>query len=254
MEYAGFKLRKEPCGALLDFVMPPSLEDTFFARLYARGQLNDSCDGKPEKIWARLAHEYDGRSLAAPIQVHGINILSDAPSLPERPEADGLFIEAGTERLGSLRFADCTPVVIAGSGDRPWLAMLHSGFKGTLQNIAGTAIDFAVSRGCAASEVCAWIGPAIGFECYSRKRDDPSTEAALSAFDAKNLRFEEDMVYFNLKRQIAEQLLSKGLKYDNIFTYDRCTYCSRDLFYSYRAGDGGNRLFLLAGAKIAPVV
>ena len=64
-EYEGFRLSRTAHGAELEFVMPRELEGKLFARLYARGPLNDEALGDPARVWAALSAEYGGRPLAA---------------------------------------------------------------------------------------------------------------------------------------------------------------------------------------------
>ncbi|MEG1823846.1 MAG: polyphenol oxidase family protein [Cloacibacillus sp.] len=253
MDFNGFVTKKDKWGIAVEFAMPSILAESYFTRLFCRGPLNDEACGEPEAVWSKLAPEYDARNLAAPVQVHGTRIIEadERCALSERPKADGIFLPYDADVLGSLRFADCTPVVIAGVAERPWLVMLHSGFQGTLKNISAAALDLveAKYRTQRAENIWAWIGPAIGRECYGRKTDDPSTAAALAAFSAENIDDgDSDFIHFDIKGQIRSQLCAKGIRDDNIYTYDRCTFCAKDLFYSYRAGDDKKRLFLLAGA------
>ena len=188
-EYAGFRLARTPRGVELEFVMPQPLAGKFFARLYARGPLNDEAGGDPARVWSALAPEYGGRPLVAPHQVHGVKIItaSESEALPVRSEADGVFTGAGCRALASLRFADCTPVVIAAAGDRPWMAVLHSGFKGTLLNISAAALE-RFGNEDAKEQIWAWIGPRIGGCCYSRREDDPVTREALAKFSPSGAR------------------------------------------------------------------
>ena len=141
-------------------------------------------------------------------------------------------------------------MVIAGAAERPWMAALHSGFKGTLQNIASAAVRLALAKhpGQRPGEIWAWIGPAIGGECYSRRREDPTTELALENFAPENVSESGEGFNFDIKGQIVRQLIEIGLKYDKIYMYDCCTCCRNDYFYSYRAGDEKKRIFLLAGS------
>lgn len=252
MCFKGFKTDKGMSGIIIEMEMPSALEGVFFARLYARGAAGDAANGDPEAAWRALAGAYEGRSLVAPRQVHGVKIIeaSEEEILPQRTEADGVFIAAEARPLASLRFADCTPVVIAGMAERPWMALLHSGFKGTVQNIAAAAVNLALKRHPRQrpEEIWAWIGPAIGRECYSRMKEDPTTALARKSFAAKNISEGKDVYNFDIKGQINSQLIESGLVYDRIFTYDCCTCCRHDYFYSYRAGDEKRRMFLLAGS------
>lgn len=206
-EYEGFRLSRTARGVELEFVMPRELEGKFFARLYARGPLNDEALGDPARVWAALSAEYGGRPLAAPHQVHGVNIIeaSEREALPLRSEADGIFIGADCRALASLRFADCTPVVIAGAGGEPWMMILHSGFKGTLLNISAAALE-RFCGGRAGGKIWAWIGPRIGACCYSRRTDDPVTREALAKFSQAGVRRAGEN-----KMQDIAQALHKGL-------------------------------------------
>lgn len=252
MNFEGFKTYEDESGIIIEMVMPSVLRESFFAKLYARGALNDAAEGDPETVWKALSACYNNRPLVAPRQVHGVNIIEAdcGQILPQRPDADGVFIEDGAYPLASLRFADCTPVVIAGAAKRPWMAALHSGFKGTLQNIASAAVKLALAKhpGQHPGEMWAWIGPAIGGECYSRRREDPTTELAVRSFAPENVSENSEGFNFDIKGQIARQLIEIGLIYDKIYMYDCCTCCRSDYFYSYRAGDEKKRIFLLAGS------
>lgn len=197
-EPAGFRLSRSAHGVEVEFVMPRELEGKFFARLYARGPLNDEAEGDPARVWASLAPEYEGRPLVAPHQVHGVKIIeaSKCETLPLRSEADGVFIREGDYALASLRFADCAPVVAAHAGEESWMAVLHSGFKGTLQNISAAALErFGGTRG--SGKTWAWIGPCIGPCCYSRREDDPATREALAKFSPDSVRLGREIDLYN---------------------------------------------------------
>lgn len=247
-EYEGFRLSRTARGVELEFVMPRELEGKFFARLYARGPLNDEALGDPARVWAALSAEYGGRTLAAPHQVHGVNIIeaSEREALPSRSEADGIFIGAGCRALASLCFADCTPVVIAGAGGEPWMMILHSGFKGTLLNISAAALE-RFGGGRAGGKIWAWIGPRIGACCYSRRADDPVTREALAKFLPECAEEKDGFVFFDIGGEIRRQLSARGVPEENIFDFGGCTRCENEIFYSYRAGDEEKRNFLLAG-------
>lgn len=245
MSYSGFRLLDTSRGAELEFVMPAELNGKFLARLYCRGPLGDDANGNPAREWETLAPEYDLRPLVAPRQVHGANIIaaSEDEALPVRSNADGVFISEESAVLASLSYADCAPIVIACNDGRPWMAILHSGFKGTMQNIAAAALSrFAFGR-----QIWAWIGPRICSRCYSRRWDDPAAQAALAAFSPASVHKMDGKIFFDIGSEIRRQLIEGGVPAENIFDYKGCTQCEKKLFYSYRAGDEEKRNFLLAG-------
>ena len=104
MEFKGFKTGKDESGIIIEMVMPSILEETFFAKLYARGPLGDAAEGDPAAVWSSLGQTYHGRPLVAPHQVHGVRIIeaSEEEVLPQRTEADGVFISAGSRPLARL--------------------------------------------------------------------------------------------------------------------------------------------------------
>lgn len=250
MKSPGFKLKKENGQVVLDFVLPEELGGLFSVSLYGRGPLLDEAEGKPCVIWEGLDGEIKrGRGLVAPFQKHGVAVVgADAErAMPVRPEADGVYIDGGSEACASLRFADCAPVVIASAGSKPWILALHSGFVGTVKNISGAALAEALRRnaGTDAGKIYAWIGPAICAECYTRKLGDPSTEKAMRVFSQDNFMVRGDSVNFDIKGEIKRSLTERGVLPGDIYASELCTCCSNDIFYSYRSGDENCRNFLL---------
>ncbi|HOC82007.1 MAG TPA: laccase domain-containing protein, partial [Synergistales bacterium] len=83
-------------------------------------------------ISQRLFGRDNGIPLVAPSQVHGTRMIEALPSrsLPARPEGDALLVRRPGV-FGSLRFADCIPVVGISVRPRPWVLLVHSGFVGT---------------------------------------------------------------------------------------------------------------------------
>ena len=184
-----------------------------------------------------------------PSQVHGKKILVvDAESLPEislpsRPEADGVLLTIPNVQA-SLRFADCTPVMIWG---RSWVMILHSGYKGTVLNISREGLRIAREIYGDVSDSFAWIGPCIGRE-YFRKSGDDWTARGIEAFHKENYDIEGGNVYFDLAGEIRCQLLDEGLSEGNI-TLSGIDTLKDERCYSYRRGDIHERMTLLVSMK-----
>ena len=185
-----------------------------------------------------------------PSQVHGKNIIcvNDENimkyALPERPEADGVLLMA-SKAQASLRFADCTPVIIW-DNEKNFAMILHSGYKGTVLKISCEGIN--LIREKFGSDVIknlqAWIGPCIGRKNYGRNvENDEWTLKGMKIFHSENYDEINGKIYFDMPEEIKKQLLSSGLKEKNIlmsgidtFTNSRC--------YSYRRGDKTERMTL----------
>ena len=219
-------------------------------RFFMRGTLMDGYDGDMGIIQERLAATERTLPLLAPRQVHGVEILEAASSyaLPARPEADGILL-ASFDVEASLRFADCAPVLVLPSeewvmGNRPWVLLLHSGYKGTVQNIvhAGLQKVEQVMRREAVASASAWIGPCIGGEDYPRTLE-AWTERGLAAFHPENVREWDGHYYFDLAGEIQKQLWECGLAPQNIFVSGLNTAETPEC-YSYRRGDKTDRMML----------
>lgn len=224
----------------------------FSIRLFLRGSLLDKSGGDPacsrdalEKILPPAgAH-------IAPRQVHGRTILS-APAggfLPDRREGDGVFLdERGVE--GSLRFADCFPVVFFSEIPEPWILLLHSGFKGTVRDIAGSACEKVFSRGGRDPEkTWVWIGPGIEKTRYCRTPGEEWTDRGLEVFHPSTVAIHSGKAWFDLGGQIHRQILAGGVREDRIGILPFGTFGQNRLCYSYRRGDLAGRHFLVASLR-----
>ena len=227
-------------------------DELFSIRLFLRGSLLDKAGGDPACSREFLQNILPSAGpLIAPRQVHGRTILS-APAggfLPQRREGDGVFLdERGVE--GSLRFADCFPVVLFSEIPEPWILLLHSGFKGTVRDIAGSACEKVFSRGGRDPEkTWAWIGPGIEKTRYCRTPGEEWTDRGLGVFHPDHVRIRSGKAWFDLGGEIRRQLLSAGLRDDCLCSLPMGTYGQNRLCYSYRRGDMSGRHFLLASLR-----
>ncbi len=248
MSSVSFRIEESGEFPFIDY-LHPDRSAPFFLRLFLRGPGMDRALGNPQSARSLTEASIPRRGpLVAPQQVHGTATIPGTPefAFPSRPAGDGVLLEkSGVE--GSLRFADCFPIVIASLEPSPWIAILHSGYKGVVSNIAGRSCESLFSSpGRTPSRTFAWIGPGIGRKHYNRKRADPWTLKGLNAF-APEYRDELDTeIFFDLGGQIRRQLLDAGLPSNNLCSVPLCTFERNDLCYSYRNGDIENRLFLLA--------
>lgn len=145
--------------------------------------------------------------------------------------------------------ADCVPVFLF-EPDIKAAALLHSGWRGTLKNIAASAL--AALRdipGFCSERLVAVIGPSIGkccfevdedvFRLFENKFSDPGL------YTARN----SGKWHIDLKEIIRRELLWEGLLKENIHDSGICTVCRRDMFFSHR-GDGGKTGSLAAFMQI----
>lgn len=129
-------------------------------------------------------------------------------------------------------YADCVPIFIVDPINK-CIGIVHSGWKGTLNNIAGNAIDsFIKEFKSHPSDLIAVIGPHICKACYEVSNDIINKFRDSGYLEATDYSVNKlDLGYI-----INNQLLKKGLK--NIEQVTNCTSCDLDMFYSHRKENG----------------
>lgn len=168
-------------------------------------------------------------------------------SRPEFSDIDGLITnESGVALV--TQFADCTPVLLCDPKKRV-IANVHAGWRGTVQNIGGLAVEKMVSDfGCKREDIIAAIGPCIGPCCY--EVDDPVYEAFLPlSVSLEKILTPTTAGHYQLDLREANRqlLLGAGVLADNIDVADLCTCCNAEELHSHRAtaGKRGNLAAIL---------
>lgn len=127
-------------------------------------------------------------------------------------------------------YADCVPILLA-EEDAGVIAAIHSGWRGTVSEIAGRAVDIMKSEfGAYPEKIKAAIGPSIGPCCFE------TGEEVSSQFDKRFVKpVSGEKALVDLWSANKEILLRKSLEEKNIEVLKLCTMCNSDVFYSYRA-------------------
>jgi len=163
-----------------------------------------------------------------PYQVHGRQVTEVTPSTPERPRCD-VLITRSRERWLLLRFADCTPVLIADPKLRA-IAAVHAGWRGSAVRAAAAAVEALVDTyGSRPADLVAGIGPAIGPCCYTVGQD------VVDAFADRPWLIQQGKL--DLWAANREALLDAGVPAEQIEQAGLCTRCQSDRFFSHRANN-----------------
>ncbi|MFP6583115.1 MAG: polyphenol oxidase family protein [Candidatus Hydrogenedentota bacterium] len=165
----------------------------------------------------------DSRGMILLHQVHGTTLLD---SLPENnaAKADGILIQ-DSSRIAGIRVADCVPIWILEPEARVG-ALVHAGREGTVQGIAGIAVEQIRTRYTVQPEnLVALVGPSAGPCCY-----EVSAEMALNFEEIGGIRTERHLDLWSTNRG---QLMAAGLLPDSIEISEICTICG-GRFHSYR--------------------
>lgn len=167
--------------------------------------------------------------LFAAYQVHGRAVTVVEPDTPPRPRCDVLVTRSPEQTL-LLRFADCTPVLLADPVRRA-VAAVHAGWRGSAVRAAAAAVEaLQAAFGTNPRDVLAGIGPAIGPCCYTV---GPDVAEAFS--DRPHLFSDGRLDLWEANRQA---LVEAGVPVDQIEVAGICTQCQSERFFSHRANGG----------------
>lgn len=149
------------------------------------------------------------------------------------PNTDGLITnKAGIALI--TRFADCTPIILF-DPIKKIHANIHSGWKGTIQEIANNGVDSMINNyDSSPKDIIAVIGPTIGKDDFEVDID------VMLKFKAKFKSYRDIIKKKNDKKYLIDlqkinknMLMSIGIEEKNIITIDLSTY-SNDFLHSYR--------------------
>jgi len=156
------------------------------------------------------------RKMATAQQVHANRVawVDRKPQLPA-PNADGLATNVSGLPIG-VYVADCCAIFLV-DPQKKAIALLHSGLRGTEQNIAREGVRILVRENASdPAGVIALLSPCIRGCCYRAEIGD----------------------------RIAEQLRAEKVR--NIVRRDQCTACHNDTYYSYNKEKGRTGRMLAA--------
>ena len=196
--------------------------------------------GQVTERWTALRRELvrGGPRFATAAQVHGARVVVHSPGWEgwlRVDDADGhVAVERGTGL--AVTVADCVPVFVAHPGGA--IALLHSGWRGTVERIVEHGVAALAHRGVPAHELHVHLGPAICGSCY---------EVSPEVYGRLTGRTVSQPTTVDLRAVIADHARSAGVHHISASAF--CTRCDNDRFFSHRAGDAGRQL----GVMIAEV-
>ena len=164
-------------------------------------------------------------------QVHDKNVLEIyEDTINEIKDYDALVTKVPGKILMTC-FADCVPILLFDPKNKI-VASIHSGWKGTVKQIAKDTIEYMEEKYKSdVEDIIAVIGPSIGPCCFEVKGDVKKQFIDMFGIGVC-INNKIDLWLAN-----KLQLLNCGLKEENIECMNICTCCNDDKFYSYRKGD-----------------
>ena len=163
----------------------------------------------------------------------GMGVFDDQVS----PEADALMTDRHSVALVK-HSADCVPVYLL-DVKTPAVAMVHAGWRGTLEGIAAETLRrMAEVYGTRPQDCLAAVGPSIGPCCFEVGSDVAERFAGRypgwGIVEAGSGRPHVDLWRCNML-----QLQNTGIPEGNICVSGLCTACDTGTFYSHRKEKGG---------------
>lgn len=147
-------------------------------------------------------------------------------NITSRVEGDALVTDMHDTAI-MVKTADCQPVLLADPVGGV-IAAVHSGWRGSVQNILGKTIAKMINEfDCQPENIVAGIGPSLGPCCAEFKNYKEELPPEFWQYETKPN-------YFNFWRISAMQLKEAGVPENNIEVCNLCTMCYPDLFFSYR--------------------
>jgi YfiH family protein len=164
-------------------------------------------------------------------QVHGTAVLRAGRFVPDS-EADAVWTHRDDRLVAGVLTADCVPVLLVDTAGTV-AAAVHSGWKGTVADVAGATVR----------ELSAWVRPetllaAIG-PCIEVDAFEVGEEVA-AQFDPAFVRREGvARPHVDLVAVVRAQLVAAGLPAGAISRVGGCTFSDPSRYFSYRRDGAG---------------
>ncbi|WP_291841462.1 peptidoglycan editing factor PgeF [Maricaulis sp.] len=182
-------------------------------------------------------------------QVHGRAVSRvDGPPKGDQPAGEADALITNRPGLGLVcQTADCTPILLFDPDNRA-VAAIHSGWRGTVQNIVAATVEAMTDAyGSRPEHVLAAIGPSISAVNY---RVGPEVVAQFEAvFDVTggivSPKDPEGGAHLDVGEACRRQLIMAGLAEASIWRSRACTYADEARLFSARRShhQGQNGLF-----------
>lgn len=177
-------------------------------------------------------------------QVHETTVLlaqdSDRHRLGEAVPytADGLVTNVKGLPL-MIYIADCVPVLLEDTAAGV-IAAVHCGWKSSVKDILGAAVEKMCALGARTENIRAAIGASIGACCFECDDDVPQAVIKYLGGDTEGLLTEtaSGKTFVDLRGANRRRLLQLGLRNENIDLSCECTKCLPEKYWSHRATNG----------------
>jgi YfiH family protein len=206
---------------------------------YATLNVGERWGDDPEAVTENLrriaaAGGYAPEALLRVRQVHGATVLA-ANEVDQHSEADAIWQHRDHEprRVVAVMTADCVPILLC---DRQTsvVAAIHSGWRGTVANIAARTVEILRAAGTDPGDLLAAIGPCIELDAF-----EVGEEVAEQFEDRFVARAGYAKPHVDLVACVRAQLAEAGIPANQIERVGACTHASPELYFSFRRDGAG---------------
>ena len=196
--------------------------------------------------------------------VHGKQVHGSYVHTASREDAHGILESSGREADGyvtnipglplAVFTADCVPLLMQEPAAGV-VAAVHCGWRSTVADIEGEAVEKMKALGADPARIRAAIGPCIRRCCFQTGPEVPAALEELLGKDAAADLFGPDPAAegkyrVDLPGAVRRRLLQLGLREEYIEDLGECTMCAPETYWSHRAmgsqrGSQANIIMLL---------
>ena len=146
-----------------------------------------------------------------------------------------------------VKTADCIPILLYDKKNRV-IATIHSGWKGTMNNIVIDALNTMIEKYNSNKEdIKAYLYPSIR-KCHFEVEIDVYEQFKEKIVNIDKYTEKKGIKYYiDLQQIVIDNLKQNGIK--EIYDSKICTYCNHDKYYSYRYNNTNKRNYLLVAIK-----
>ncbi len=201
---------------------------------YGRGDEKENVDKNYDLLCNAVGLNLDKIILGNQTHSNNVKVVSSKDYGTKIDNNDGLITNEKGLVL-STSHADCVPIFFY-DNKKEVIAMVHSGWRSTLSNIAKNTIDAMKHEfNCDPTDVIVGIGASICYDCFEIGEDVLNLFLEQYDFTKKCYKKKsEDKYLLDLKKIILRQLMNEGVLENNIDITNVCTMCSDDMFFSHR--------------------
>lgn len=153
-------------------------------------------------------------------------------------EADGLVTNIRDLPM-MIYIADCIPVLLCDAAHGV-IGAVHCGWKSSVADILGNALEQMQKLGADPSDITAAIGPGIGMDHFEVGPEVVQAAKEYLGEELNDLCLEKEngKYMLDLKRVNARRLMQLGVPEENIDISDECTMCHPEKYWSHRVTQG----------------